>query len=106
MTDTGKASRQQEDRIAKGYKGSRNVMSGAGWVRKADVRTDDFLIEAKLKMDPNAKSYSLRAEDLRKLTKQAIADSRIPVMMIDLAGHNYVVLRDDDFKDMIGLEDE
>lgn len=100
-----KRSVKQENRTAKAYNGSRNAMSGAGWVRKADVRTEEFMIENKLKMDPNAKSYSLKAVDLRDLTKRALLEGRIPLMQIDLAGHRYVVLREDDFLEIIGDEE-
>lgn len=92
----------QENRTADKYKGSRNIMSGAGWVRKADVRSEDFMIENKLKMDPDAKSYSLKAVDLRDLVKRARLEGRIPLMQIDLAGRQYVVLVEDDFLDLIG----
>lgn len=102
MSDSGKRSRKQEDRTAKSYGGSRNVMSGAGWMRKADVRSDQFLIENKLKMDPNAKSYSIKAVDMRDLLKQARLEGRVPLMQIDLAGHRYVVLLEDDFLEIIG----
>jgi len=105
MSESGKKSKQQEERTAKSYKGSRNAMSGAGWVRKADVRTEDFMIENKLKMDPKAKSYSLKAVDLRDLVKRARLEGRIPLMQIDLAGHRYVVLAEDDFLEMIGEDD-
>lgn len=105
-SESGKRSKQQEERTAKAYKGSRNVMSGAGWVRKADVRTEEFMIENKLKMDPDAKSYSIKAVDMRDLVKRALLEGRIPLMQIDLAGHRYVVLREDDFLDICGVEDE
>lgn len=100
-TESQKKSVRQEKRTAESYKGSRNAMSGAGWVRKADVRTEDFMIENKLKMDPNAKSYSIKAVDMRDLTKRARLEGRIPLMQIDLAGHRYVLLTEDDFLDMI-----
>jgi hypothetical protein len=79
-------------------------MSGAGWVRKADVRTPDFMIENKTKMDPNAKSYSVRAVDLRDLTKRARLEGRTPLLQFDLGGHQYVILCEGDFLDMIGIE--
>jgi hypothetical protein len=101
MSDSGKKSKRQEERTAKAYKGSRNAMSGAGWVRKADVRTEEFMIENKLKMDPNAKSYSIKSVDMRDLVKRARLEGRIPLMQIDLAGHRYVVLTEDDFLEMI-----
>jgi len=100
-SESQKKSVKQEKRTAESYRGSRNAMSGAGWVRKADVRTEDFMIENKLKMDPEAKSYSLKALDMRDLTKRALLEGRIPLMQIDLAGHRYVVLREDDFLEMI-----
>ena len=43
--DINKRSKKQEERTAEKYHGSRNVMSGAGWVRKNDVRTSDLLVE-------------------------------------------------------------
>ena len=101
VSESGKRSKKQEERTAKSYRGSRNAMSGAGWMRKADVRTEDFMIENKLKMDPNAKSYSIKAVDMRDLTKRARLEGRIPMMQIDLAGHRYVVLTEDDFLEMI-----
>jgi len=101
MSDSGKKSKRQEERTAKAYRGSRNAMSGAGWVRKADVRTEEFMIENKLKMDPDAKSYSIKSVDMRDLVKRARLEGRIPLMQIDLAGHRYVVLTEDDFLEMI-----
>jgi hypothetical protein len=92
-----KRSRKQEDSIADTYRGSRNVMSGAGWVRKADVRTEDMLIEAKT---TQAKSYSLKLSELRELRKQAIMDDRVPVFIVDIQGHRYVVLDENDWLEM------
>jgi hypothetical protein len=92
----------QEKRTADKYRGSRNVMSGAGWVRKADVRTEDFMIENKLKMNPEAKSYSIKALELRDLMKRARLEGRIGLLQFDLAGHSYVTLREDDFLEIIG----
>lgn len=80
-------------------------MSGAGWVRKADVRTEDFMIENKLKVKADAKSYSMRAEDLTVLMKRARLEGRVGVMQVDLAGHSYVILREDDFLDIVGIDE-
>jgi hypothetical protein len=81
-------------------------MSGAGWKRKADVRTDDFLIENKTKMKATAKSYSLKADELRKLQLQALQEDRIPLFQVDLGGRSYVILVEDDFLDLIGDQDD
>jgi hypothetical protein len=95
-----KASRKQEERSAKIYKGSRNAGSGSGWLRKNDVRSHDFLIENKL--TTNTKSYTLKYNDLKELNERAILQDRIPVLQFDLAGHHYVVLTEEDFQLMIG----
>ena len=98
-------SRKQEKRTAERYGGSVNAMSGAGWMRKADVRTEEFMIENKCRMDPEAKSYSIKKQDLRDLTKRARLEGRIPLLQFDLGTHNYVVLVEDDFLDLIGVEE-
>lgn len=98
-------SRKQEKRTAERYNGSVNAMSGAGWMRKADVRTEEFMIENKCRMDPEAKSYSIKKQDLRDLTKRARLEGRIPLLQFDLGTHNYVVLVEDDFLDLIGVEE-
>lgn len=77
-------------------------MSGAGWARKADVRAENFLIECKLKMDPKSKSYSLKAQDMKDLTRRARLEGRIPLFQVDLQGKTYVILNEDDFLDLIG----
>ncbi len=92
------ASRAQEERTAGAYRGSRQPGSGAGWMRKADVRTDQFLIENKT---TTKASYSLKADTLRTLSRQAAAEDRIGVLQVDLGGHSYVVLREDDFQGLI-----
>jgi hypothetical protein len=77
-------------------------MSGGGWARKGDVRTEDFLFECKTKMDPKAKSYSLKAVDMKGLTKRARLEGRIPVFQVDLQDKTYIILNEDDFLDLIG----
>lgn len=104
-TDAQKISIKQEKRTAAAYKGSRNVMSGAGWVRKADVRTEDYMIENKAKIKPGAKSFTVKDQDMRDLTKRAILEGRVPVWQVDINGNRYVVLNEDDFLEMAGLDD-
>lgn len=97
MAEEHRRSRKQEDALASTYRGSRNAMSGAGWVRKADVRSEDLLIEAKTTLK---KSYSLKASELRELRKQAVLDSRIGLFVVEIDGSTYVVL---DERDWLGL---
>jgi hypothetical protein len=96
-----KASKKQEERTAKRYRGSRNAGSGSGWLRKNDVRAENFLIENKL--TENAKSYSIKFKELDELRQRAILDDRIAVLQFDLGGRNFVILNEDDFLTMINV---
>jgi hypothetical protein len=102
--DILKASRKQEERTAKTYRGSRNAGSGSGWIRKNDVRSEKFLIENKL--TTNAKSYTVKYLDLRDLEKRAILDNRVPVLQFDLGGKQFVILTEDDFLEMSMHEEQ
>lgn len=101
-TAAQKLSDKQEKRTAETYRGSVNILSGAGRTKKNDVTSQDFLIENKTKMSPDSKSYSLKAVDLRDLTMRAMLAGRMPLFQIDLGGHRYVVLNEDDWLEVIG----
>ena len=90
-------SRKHEDRLAKAVGGSRNAGSGAFWSRKGDVRSHDLLIEHKW---TGKLSVSIKAAVLEKIVKEAILDSRMPVLGLYLNGENYVVLQEDDFLEL------
>lgn len=92
--DHQRRSRLQERRAAKDYGGSVSPGSGSGWIRKADVRTFDYLIECKT---TTKLSYSVKKADWLKLAAQAIIDDRIPLMEIDINGTVLVVCAKDDF---------
>lgn len=94
-----KKSKKQEERSARLYRGSRNPMSGAGWVKKNDVRSEAFLIENKF--TDNKKSYAIKHTDLVELTQRAVLEDRIPVLQFDLGGRHYVILNEDDFLCMV-----
>jgi len=89
-----KQSQAHEKRIAKAIGGSTTAASGAFWSRKGDVRTDDLLIEHKW---TGKKTVTIKSEVLKKITKEAILDSRTPVLGIHLDGENYVLLGEEDF---------
>ncbi len=95
-----KASQAHEKRLAKVIGGTRVAASGAFWSRKGDVRSDKYLIEHKYTA---AKSYSLKAEDLQKLEREAIMVGREPLFCISLGGKNYVVQTEDDWLAMTDL---
>lgn len=96
-----KKSDRQEKRTAKTYNGSRQARSGAGWLRKNDVRSENLLIECKL--TENKKSYTIKSVDLRELEVRAITENRLPVLQFDLADKNYVVLTQEDFLGLINV---
>lgn len=100
-TAVQKVSDKQEKRTASKYGGWRTPMSGAGWKHKGDVKTDRFLIENKTKLSPTAKSFSIKLEQLRKITKEALASGRTGILQFDLGGHSYVILREDDFLEIL-----
>lgn len=90
-------SQAHEKRLEKAIGGKRTAASGAFWSRKGDVRSSDLLIEHKW---TGAKSFTLKAQVLEKIVKEAILDSRTPVLGFHLNGSNYVVLTEDDFLDL------
>lgn len=94
-----KKSQKQERRVADTYRGSVQPRSGAGWIRKNDVRSENLLIECKF--TDNKKSYTIKHSDLRDLGTKAVLEDRIPVLQFDLGGNSYVVLTEDDFKWMV-----
>lgn len=92
-----KQSQKHEKRLAKLVGGSTTAGSGAFWSRKGDVRSDDLLIEHKW---TGKKTKTIKAEELEKITTEAIIDGRTPVFGISLNNKNYVILVEDDFIEM------
>lgn len=99
-----KKSQKQEKRTADTYRGSRNARSGAGWLRKNDVRSENLLIENKL--TTNVKQITLKSKDLIELQQRAILEDRVPVLQFDCNNRRYVVLVEDDFLELAGLNVE
>jgi hypothetical protein len=92
-----KESKKHEDRLAKKIGGQRSAASGAFWSRKGDVRSTDLLIEHKW---TGKASFTVKAAVLEKIVKEAILDSRTPVLGISLNNENYVILTEDDFLEL------
>jgi Holliday junction resolvase len=95
-----KESLKHEKRLAKKIGGQRSAASGAFWSRKGDVRNDSLLIEHKW---TGKKQVTIKSEVLKKITKEAILDSRKPVLGLHLDGENYVVLLEEDFFELYNL---
>lgn len=83
---TRRVSDAQEAEIADRYGGSVQRGSGATERHKGDVVTRDFLIEAKTKMDDGARSMTVKAEWLEKITAQASAVGKDPAIEIRIPG--------------------
>lgn len=96
-TEGQKQSQKHEKRLAKKFDGKTNAASGAFWSHKGDVRTADLLIEHKF---TGKKQTTLKSDVLRKITREAILDGRMPVLGVHLDGENYVILLEDDFLEM------
>ena len=92
-----KESKKHEVRLAKKIGGKRNAGSGSLWTRKGDVRSADLLIEHKW---TGKASFSVKATVLEKIVKEAILDSRTPVLGFSLNNENYVMLTEDDFLEL------
>jgi GH43 family beta-xylosidase len=92
-----KESKKHEVRLAKKIGGQRNAGSGAFWSRKGDVRSSDVLIEHKY---TGKASFTVKAAVLEKIVKEAILESRMPVLGISLNENNYILLTEDDFLEM------
>lgn len=89
------ASQAHEKRLAGAYDGQVSAASGAFWSRKNDVRTEHLCIEHKY--TSNQHSLSVKSSWLVKLERDAIKDSRVPVLAFHLAGRDYMILNEDDF---------
>ena len=79
-----KKSQLQERRVAKDLNARTVVASGALWSAKADVRSDNLLVECKT---TEKDFYSLTLATWEKIEKEAIKDGmRLPVMCVDIKG--------------------
>ena len=70
--NTRKYSKNQESRVSKKIKGTRQPNSGATPFRKGDVLTDHFCIECKTMVSEKA-SISIKSEWIQKLQEEAFA---------------------------------
>lgn len=92
-----KQSQKHEKRIAKTIGGKETAASGAFWSRKGDVRNESYLIEHKW---TGKKSKTIKSDELKKITNEAIMDGRTPVFGIHLDGEDYVIMLETDFMEI------
>lgn len=98
MEEGQKQSVRHEKRLADKYAGRRNAGSGSFWSRKADVRSDRFIIEHKF---TGGKSISIKGSWLKDLVRIGLMERKVPVLAFHLEGRNYVVLTEDDFDELL-----
>lgn len=90
MSYIKKKSKKQEERTAKQFNGRATLASGALWIAKGDVRSDEYLIENKF---TDNSFYSLSKATWDKINREAIKDDfRTPLMQIDIQEEQYVIL--------------
>ena len=92
-----KESQRHEARLAEVLDGKVNAGSGAFWSRKGDVRAADVLLEHKY---TGKSSFTVKAAVLEKIVKEAILESRMPVLGISLNSEDYILLTEDDYLEM------
>ncbi len=82
-------SRSQERRLARELGGKVTPRSGAGWVVKGDVRSEDEMLEAKW---TGATQVTIKAKVLEKLRDEAVAELRRPLAVFTVNKQDYVIL--------------
>jgi hypothetical protein len=92
-------SRKQETKGMERFGGSKSPRSGARWDRKNDGRTDTELVE--FKRTDNRSTITLRWADLDALYRHAVAESRLPVLVFELGGKQWVVLPEPDYHELV-----
>ena len=100
-----KKSKTQETRVAKELGGRTQPGSGAFEHFKGDVKTPDYLMEAK-RTDKN--SITVKGEWLSKIDHEAINAGKKPALVIEIGGmtgfteNEWVAIPLSDFKKLIG----
>lgn len=84
---------KQEKDLAQRSGGQMQSGSGNGHWRKGDVRTDEFLIDAKR---TDAASWTLHAETWETIRQQALLDGRSPMIALELGGRSFIIVEEGD----------
>lgn len=88
---------RQEKKSASAHGGRLTPRSGAGWVHKGDVSTQDEVIECKA---TGKTQITLKAVWLTKVFGEATRKLKRPVLEFSLAGEDYIVLRRHDYLEL------
>lgn len=87
-----------EDTIAKDLNGKKNKGSGNSWAHPGDIKTSEFLIEAKR---TEKKSYSITLETWNKIEEEALFSFRIPILALNIQDTELIALSKEDFLNLI-----
>ena len=79
---------------------SRWNFSGMGVFKKGDLQIEQFLVEAKT---TEKSSFSVRANLLEKIRKEATRKALKPAMLVNVKGQEYIILEFEDFLDLLDL---
>lgn len=82
-------SHKQEKSVAKATKGKLTLNSGACWLSKGDVVTENCIFECKTTQKDY---YALNFTTWKKLKKESLEELKIPILCIDIQGSRIVVL--------------
>jgi hypothetical protein len=93
--------KQHEKKQAKDFGGRVSKGSGNFWAQPGDIKTDDFLIEAK---QTDKKSYSIKYETWDKIYEEALFSQRIPLLSLLLRDIELVIVQKGDFLKLINCD--
>ncbi len=86
-------SRAQEKRVAKRLGGTVNSGSGNGPWRKGDVRSDDYLVEAKR---TDKASWSFKLSEWETIRRSALMEGRTPMICLELGSRRFLIVEEGD----------
>jgi len=88
---------------AESFSGKRVKGSGNKWYAPGDIKSSDFLIEAK---QTDKKSYSITKKKLNKIYDEALFSYRVPMFSIQIQDLDIVILFKEDFEKILNKKDQ
>ena len=87
--------------MAERFGGRTTPGSGNGWAQKNDVRSPEISFEMKY---TSKKQFTLKADELEQGERYALLDGRDFVFGIEMNGRNWVVISEDDYVSLRGID--
>lgn len=85
---------KHERTTAKSFNSKVNKGSGNQWYNPSDIRTEEYLLEAK---QTDKKSYSISLNTWNKLADEAGLVKKIPALVLRLQETDLIIISKDDF---------